>query len=589
MRSRRHRVRRRGAVYIAVLGTALIVALLGLSALIGQRIQNRIVAASADICQARLNAQSAVESALLMMKQDSAWRTNRANGDWFTNRNATSGTYSVNVSDPIDSDLANDEDEPFTVLGVGRRGQAEQRVTATFDPRRQPLSCLRAAIAAGDTIDLNSDTLRTGGLISAATVTASSSLIYGDVEALTVSGSTFSGTTTQIPSSQRPTMPDWNSAFEYYRANGTQLSLGNLPTALPNVGRNVSFDVNIDYWTGSATGLPIADINRETDFAGHIACLRVHNRTDRTAGASQYVDHFVKPGASYNITLQVYVNSSWGNTFRVKLCTKGTGSAQTSTSAVYFFGDSQWHNLTATLTAPSWSGELEYARLTIDTDYYLGSTNSFYIDNLDIRENSSGRFIFRSVLGPGVNTLYSGGPTNPQGLYWIDCSNNRLVIERSRIRGTLLIINPGSGSCIAHGPISWSPAQTGYPALLVAADTLTTADFAIEASNRVLSEQENGTNFNPPGASHTDLGEDADMNDSYQSEIRGLVVIGDDLTYANRPLIRGQVLVGDDIRNSSGELEVDFQPDSLLNPPPGFAAPYTYERRPDSVRKAVLP
>lgn len=589
MPARRHKPRRCGAVYIAVLGTALIVALLGLSAVIGQRIQNRIVVSAADIRQAQLNAESAVQAALLTIKQDASWRSNRANGDWFSDRNTSAGTYRVNVTDPIDGNLADDEDDPFEVLGVGRRGKAEQRVLATLNPLRQPLGALRSAIAVGDTIDLNGDTLRASGLISATTVTASTSLIYGDVEAVTVSGSTFSGTTTLISSSQRPTMPDWNTVFDYYRNNGTQLNLGSLSTSLPNVGRNVSFNVNTDHWTGSAADLPMADIERETDFAGHVACLHVHDRTDRTAGASQFIDHFVKPGASYSIALQIYVNSSWGNTFRIKLCTKGSGSAQTNTSAVYFLADDEWHNLTVTLTAPNWSGELEYARLTIDTDFSLGSTNDFYIDNLDIRENTSGRFVYRRVLGPGVNTLYAGGPTNPQGIYWIDCSNNRLVIERSRIVGTLLVINPGSGSCIAHGPISWSPAQPGYPALLVAADTLTAADFAIEASNRVLSEQENGTNFNPAGAPHTDLGEDSDVNDIYQSEIRGLVVVGDDLTYANRPLVRGQVLVGDDLRNSSGELEVDFQPDSLLNPPPGFTAPTTYERRPASVRKAVLP
>ena len=57
--------------------------------------------------------------------------------------------------------------------------------------------------------------------------------------------------------------------------------------------------------------------------------------------------------------------------------------------------------------------------------------------------------------------------TNAQGLYWINCAGNKLVIERSRIKGTLLVLNPGSGSMIGAGPISWSPATPGYPALLV--------------------------------------------------------------------------------------------------------------------------
>ena len=48
------------------------------------------------------------------------------------------------------------------------------------------------------------------------------------------------------------------------------------------------------------------------------------------------------------------------------------------------------------------------------------------------------------------------------------------------------------------------------------------------------------------------------------------MAVEDDLTFQNRPYIRGQLLVGGDITNSSGELEVEYQPESLLNPPPGF-------------------
>jgi hypothetical protein len=155
--------------------------------------------------------------------------------------------------------------------------------------------------------------------------------------------------------------------------------------------------------------------------------------------------------------------------------------------------------------------------------------------------------------------------------------------------GTLLLINPGPGSCIANGPIHWSPAGANYPALLIDATTPENADFAINATNRALSEKENGVNYNPVGASHDEFGQDADTNDIYRSTIRGLIAVRDDLTYQNRALVRGQVLVGDEINNSSGELEVEYLQDALLNPPPGFTAPYTYVRRPGSVQKAVAP
>ena len=104
----------------------------------------------------------------------------------------------------------------------------------------------------------------------------------------------------------------------------------------------------------------------------------------------------------------------------------------------------------------------------------------------------------------------------------------------------------------------------------------------------MLSEKENGINYNPTGAADSDLGTDTDMADIYPSQIRGLVAIRHDLTYQNRTLVRGQVIVGNNIANSSGELEIDYQPDALLNPPPGFWS-YTYPRRTGSTTKAVLP
>jgi len=42
------------------------------------------------------------------------------------------------------------------------------------------------------------------------------------------------------------------------------------------------------------------------------------------------------------------------------------------------------------------------------------------------------------------------------------------------------------------------------------------------------------------------------------------------------------------IANSTGELEIDYQPDSLLSPPSGFWS-YSYPRRTGSTQKVVLP
>src|SRR3954452_8397783 len=151
--------RRTGGVYIAVLGSAMIIALFGMCALIGQRIENRLVVASTDIRQAQLNANTAVELALLAMKQDTNWRTTYSNGNWFTNRSTGIGSCTANVVDPIDATLAGGADDPVVITGIGYSGGAEQRVQVTIDAKKNPYSCLRSAIAAGGNITLSSNIL----------------------------------------------------------------------------------------------------------------------------------------------------------------------------------------------------------------------------------------------------------------------------------------------------------------------------------------------------------------------------------------------------------------------------------------------
>lgn len=589
-RSRRlQRHVRSGGVYIAVLGTSLIVALLGMSALMAQRIQNRVTTASADIRQAELNAQSAVEMALLTMKQNANWRTTQPHGRWFTDRSTGSGTCTVDVVDPIDSNLANNADDPVVIRGIGYSGRAEQRMEITIDPRREPFGCLRSAIAAGDTISLTSSTLRTEGLITANEVSAFAAQVYGTVEATSISGSTYHGATTVVPSNKRPAMPDWGSVFNYYRVNGTEIVFGNLSPA-PNLGRNVGTESGLTDWTGEPPGVTTAVLESNTSLRRTGSrSIKVKSRTDCTSGVAQRIDTFVKPGQQYEVRVWIYLPLGLNVTkqFQITLYTKGTGGAvQVASGPNSSVLSLNWQQITATLTAPSWSGDLEYAFVKI-AGVGLLDNSDFHIDDFSITEAVPGRFIYQKVIGPGVNTSYAGAPINSQGLYWINCNGNRLTIDRSRIVGTLLVLNPGADSCV-DGPISWVPAAAGYPALLVDADNPANANFTIKASSRALSEAENGINFNPSGAPHEEFGQDADTNDIYHSSITGFVAIRRDLSYANRPLVRGQIVVGRHITSSGGELEVEYQPEALLNPPPGFWS-YLHARRFGSARKAVLP
>ncbi|MGD9637360.1 MAG: carbohydrate binding domain-containing protein, partial [Pirellulales bacterium] len=428
--------------------------------------------------------------------------------------------------------------------------------------------------------------------ITANTIAASGGNIYGRVQATSISGGTYRNSTTQVPAADLPTMPDWSTVFDYYRNNGTEIPITFVDSSMGNLVRNGSFSVNDSYWTGTPTGAPAATITRTTSLGTYrtgAGGLRVSSRAAWNAGAAQPFDAYVKGGQSYQITAYInHLSINLLRNFRVRIVTKGTGSSETtaSSSDITVLGvPLTFLPITATVTAPAWSGDLEYAYVIVSGG--TSNTGDFYVDDVTIQDTSTGRFIFRETLGPGVNSV--GGSANAQGLYWIDCQGNRIVIERSRIKGTLLLINPGAGSMIGSGPINWSPSISGYPALMVDADTAANADFTIAATNRPLSEGDDGVNYNPAGMSHEVFGTDSDLADTYPSEIQGLILVRDDLTFQNNSLVRGSVIVGDQITATSGSLDDDFRPDALYSPPPGLTDTPKHLTRPLSMRKLVGP
>lgn len=585
---------RRGSVYLAVLGTAMIAGVLAFSALALQRMQNRNLGAASDVQQAQLNAEAAMQLGLLTMKQSATWRTSNPHGNWFADRNLGEGAATLSVVDPVDASLTDSTTEPVVMTGVGSAGRAVQRVTRTIDSYPQALSCLRSSIAAGGDIVLSGSTLRASnsGLITANAITASGSNVYGRVQAITVSGSTYRDTTTQVTASDRPEMPDWTTVFNYYKDNGVEIPIGALRSNLGNQVRNGSFSTDTSYWTGTPIGAPTATITRSTGAGTYRTAaggLRVSSRAAWNAGAAQPIDAFVKAGQSFQITAYVnHLSIGLLRNFRIRIVTKGTASSeQTATSSdITVLGlVSTFFSITSTLSAPAWSGDLEYAYVIISGG--TSNTGDFYLDDVTIQDLSSGKFMYRDTLGPGVNSLY--GTTSPLGLYWIDCANNRVVIERSRIKGTLLLINPGANSMIGPGPINWSPSLSGYPILLVDASTPANADFTIAATNRSLSEAEDGVNYNPAGMSHDTMGTDSDLIDGFPSEIQGLILVRDDLAFQNNALVRGSIVVGDQVTASSGSLDVNYRPDALYSPPPGLADTPKNVPRPLSVRRIVGP
>jgi len=211
---------------------------------------------------------------------------------------------------------------------------------------------------------------------------------------------------------------------------------------------------------------------------------------------------------------------------------------------------------------------IETARTLPDSsafDYYKANGTWINVANLPL--SGSNRQIAYRLLSPASNPFSSG--TNAQGIYVIDCQYNPILISQSRIVGTLVLLNTGSGSAV-QSSVSWSPAVQNYPSLLVQGDI----DFRTTSTTLT----EGGINFNPAGTPYPypEGAVDADTTDSYPSVIAGLVYGSGRVSTFNSPTI--SVLVVGSTLSCSGTLNLNYDARFQSNPPPGF---YRIQMTPD--------
>ncbi|TWT41162.1 hypothetical protein RAS1_38560 [Phycisphaerae bacterium RAS1] len=213
---------RRGSAYALVLITSALVSVIGLSAIGVVRIQRRSAEDSADIAQARLNAEAAIEFGMLAM-QAKSWRSTKANGTWEAGRKFHDGEFTLDVTDPLDGDLADDPLEPVRILGTGACGAARFKLEVMLEPELTPLDALRTCLHAGGdlTIGLLHVVTAGGGPLSTNGKLNNSGTVTGDVEAVQVTsaGVIVGALTTPAPAK---TMPG-ATALSYYRGIATPL------------------------------------------------------------------------------------------------------------------------------------------------------------------------------------------------------------------------------------------------------------------------------------------------------------------------------------------------------------------------------
>ncbi len=195
---------------------------------------------------------------------------------------------------------------------------------------------------------------------------------------------------------------------------------------------------------------------------------------------------------------------------------------------------------------------------TVFTNYTsIGTT----IGITSLTLSSGKRYLDRRLLSPSSNPF---GATNAQGIYVIDCLGSVIVIQNSRIAGTLVVLNPGVGS-IVQGAMVWSPATPNYPSLLVQ------GNMTISATGTLSENGSPSINFNPATTPYRGVS-NSNTTDTYATALDGLFYVSGNLTIGGNPVINGVVVSGGTL-TTSATIVLTYSNTFATNPPPGFGLP----------------
>ena len=221
---------RRGTVYLAVLGVAMIVSIIGMISMQLARLQLRSTQNLQDLEEARVLAESGVEFGMGNMDYLDDWRTDMTSGVEFDSPIAVGGgTMSYMLVDD-DGDLADDTTDPVRILGIGRVGEATYVASVQLEPAGTGLTCLEVAMHAGSFLELKSKTTDCDQTISSnLDVKNSGATVNADIEAVGNIDGSFNGTTTTgiTPRS----LPSTSNVFDYYITNGQVIDFDSIPSA----------------------------------------------------------------------------------------------------------------------------------------------------------------------------------------------------------------------------------------------------------------------------------------------------------------------------------------------------------------------
>lgn len=221
--------RRRGSLYVSVMGVTMIVSMLGLSAMLAARINLKGAINSTSKEKAQQLAFSGAEYGLHRINMNPNWRSTYTHNIEITPYSLGDGTVSFKLVD-ADGNLSNNTTDSVRLVGIGRVGSITYSESVLLMPAGTGLTCLETAFHCNGSISLGmSVTLTTNQIASSngsLSAVSTGSAFDGDVEAVSTISGTINGSTT--PGVASRAMPG-SDAFEYYKTVGTWIEITSLP------------------------------------------------------------------------------------------------------------------------------------------------------------------------------------------------------------------------------------------------------------------------------------------------------------------------------------------------------------------------
>lgn len=126
---------RRGTLYVCVLGTVLLVTVIGLTGLLAARVALRSGRLAEAAARADAYAQSALDLALYAMALNPAWRSTYTHNKWTTAVTDGDVSFCFKLCDEADGNLVNDASQPVRAYGRASTGGIARIYSVLLEPR----------------------------------------------------------------------------------------------------------------------------------------------------------------------------------------------------------------------------------------------------------------------------------------------------------------------------------------------------------------------------------------------------------------------------------------------------------------------